>query len=226
MADWNTLVLEADSLDAWPEPAVARLISYLYGTFGESPLKIWDMGCGRGRHSVALASLGLDVYASDYSQNAIGTTKRALEQHGLQATLTCSELYDFPFEEDINFNGIICWNVLQHAPFEDIRATVQIMTDHIVSGGCVLLAVCSTTLQEGDLGEEVEEGSYILDKGRERGVLHHFFSEKELFELFDKDYWSFPALAENLVLYHALHADLADPHIFRSTGWLLLAQRK
>lgn len=227
MPEWSELVSEEDSLDVWPEPAVARFITYLYEAFGnDASLKVWDMGCGRGRHVVALASLGIDAYASDYSCNAIDITRHALERYGLHATLACSELQDFPFEDDVAFNGIICWNVLQHADLACIRATVGMMTDHVVPGGCVLLAVCSDSLQGNASGEEVEKGSFVLDRGREKGVLHHFFSKDELLDLFDEEHWLFPAFAENIVLYHVLEESLTDPHIFKSTGWLVLARRR
>lgn len=226
MSEWDELVLQDDSLDVWPEPSVARFVSYLYSTFDGSSLRIWDLGCGQGRHTVALSSLGLDVYASDYSQNAIDRTKQALEQQGLHATLAQSAMYEFPFDTNQKFEGIVCWNALQHNTFEGIRKTVQLMTDHLVPGGCVLLAVASTMTPEADRGTKVEEGGYVLEKGREKGVLHHFFSEDELRDLFDEDYWVLPAMAENIVLYHSLDSRLSDPHIFRSTAWLVLAQRK
>lgn len=226
MADWDTLVTDEGSLDSWPEPALARLIKVMSARFGKDGLKVWDLGCGRGRHSLALAAQGIDVYSSDYSQNAIDTTAHALEQKGLTATLRNSKIDVFPFDETLLFNGIVCWNVLQHACLKEAGRTVKLISDHLISGGYALLSLCSTRSPGYGRGECIEEGSYVSDGGREKGVLHHYFSKEELEELFSEDEWRFAVLAENLVLYYDLDENYADPNVFRSTGWLVIAERK
>jgi len=41
-----------------------------------SPLKVIDIGCGKGRNAIYLAKKGFDVYAVDYSSNAVSHAEK------------------------------------------------------------------------------------------------------------------------------------------------------
>ncbi|MCK4665100.1 class I SAM-dependent methyltransferase, partial [Candidatus Dependentiae bacterium] len=64
MSDWNTLFDKEKAIRRIPESIILLFIKILENNFKERPLKIWDLCCGAGRHTVALAGLGHEIYAS------------------------------------------------------------------------------------------------------------------------------------------------------------------
>jgi 2-polyprenyl-3-methyl-5-hydroxy-6-metoxy-1,4-benzoquinol methylase len=78
MPDWNTLFLEQRHREPVPEAEVYRVVHLLEERFPERPLRLWDLGCGAGRHTVALAKFGYDVHGSDTATNGVKATQKLL----------------------------------------------------------------------------------------------------------------------------------------------------
>src|SRR4051812_43585466 len=67
---WSACYDEEDNaLIALEEPLVARLFGPVSG------LRILDLGCGTGRHSVALATAGAKVTALDFSKGMLARAR-------------------------------------------------------------------------------------------------------------------------------------------------------
>lgn len=95
MASWNELFADEKYRELIPETAVYRFCSIVEGAFEERPLKFWDLGCGAGRHTVALSRLGHDVYATDDAPRAIDLTKQPLADFDLFANVRLADLTDY-----------------------------------------------------------------------------------------------------------------------------------
>jgi len=54
--------------DAEADRFIGNLIKYLQL---KQPSKIWDLACGKGRHSIALNKLGYNVVGTDLSEESI-----------------------------------------------------------------------------------------------------------------------------------------------------------
>lgn len=85
-----------------------------------------DLGCGNGRHSIALAKMGMNVTAVDYSPNAISSLKmwakierleNRIEAYELNLADDCA-LTDLRESIDVCLNDmVLCWGVLEY--FDD-----------------------------------------------------------------------------------------------------------
>ncbi|MHA2176081.1 MAG: class I SAM-dependent methyltransferase [Candidatus Hodarchaeales archaeon] len=68
---------EVKDISEWKKPdgPVMRLA---YSLGKDSDIKIYDLGCGVGRHTIYFALLGYQVSASDISEEAVKETKEWL----------------------------------------------------------------------------------------------------------------------------------------------------
>jgi len=180
MPTWDEL-FKAGATFEGVEAEVARLATLVQATFNVDPgdVKVWDIGCGTGRHAAYLARLGFDVHASDNSPTAIAKTKDVIEMEGCTVTMAEADMEEAPFGET-HFHGIIIWNVMQHATIEKIGHVLAMIKDHLLPEGYLVLSVKSTNAEEAGQGEAIEEGTYIMADGPEAGVPHHYFSKTEL----------------------------------------------
>ena len=160
---------------------VAMMARVLVGDTNLSPslIKIWDVGCGTGRHTVYLARHGFAVYASDNSPKAIELTRNALASERREAKLAVADMEERPFK-DVAFHGIILWNVIQHANREKIVRVLQNLKNALLPGGLFLISVKSTKAEEYGKGHCIEENTFVFEEGAEAGVPHHYFSREEL----------------------------------------------
>jgi len=82
--------------DHWrtPEPPALAWAQALWEAGGR---RVLDLGCGLGRHTVALARMGFTVTATDVSSLGLITCAAWLAREGLSATLVRHEMETFPF---------------------------------------------------------------------------------------------------------------------------------
>ena len=113
MASWNELFADEKNRELIPESAVYRFCRIVEGAFDERPLKFWDLGCGAGRHTVALSRFGYDVYATDDAPRAIDLTKGRLTEFDLSADVRLADMTNCPWSPNY-FHGVVSWNVLHH----------------------------------------------------------------------------------------------------------------
>ena len=77
-------------------------------------LTVLDAGCGSGRWSYALASLGAKVVAVDFSDAAVEETRRVTDGVG-EVDVIQSSLFTLPFRPE-QFDFAVSWGVLHHTP--------------------------------------------------------------------------------------------------------------
>ena len=100
----------------------------------------------------------------------------------------------FPWDNKIMFHGVFSWTALHHNTLENIHLTVDNVYNHLYPSGlfmCNLLSIHSGSYGKG---REVAPRTFIKDSGIETGVIHHFFNESDLRDLFCS--WEFLALVE------------------------------
>ena len=184
MAGWNSLYTE----DLWREwgnrPPLQLTLDWI-DTLDRSELcRVFDMGCGLGRHTVVLAERGFEVIASDPSERAREATCDRVKERGLKATVNDAEMTSIPYPDE-HFVGVLSIGVLEHNTKAGIEKALGEIHRALVPGGKVLASFLprSRWLPKDDPKYDMIEDNTVRRWGPEQD-LHHMVDEDEIRELF------------------------------------------
>jgi len=187
---WEPIWANLDALpDHWrtPERAAVAWAERLWEAGGR---RVLDLGCGIGRHTVALARVGFTVAATDVSPSGLTTCAAWLAREGLAATLIRHEMEVFPFP-DHAFDGMIAWYVIHHTLAAGMRRILAEARRALRPGGWLYAAVAArdegnTALYRSDVEagrcREIEPFTfiYLREAPGDKHLPHHYCDEAEL----------------------------------------------
>jgi SAM-dependent methyltransferase len=82
-------------------------VAFLVDTLGlEAGARVLDVGCGPGRHALALARRGIDVVGVDLSEDFIGLARESAAAAGLRARFVVGDVRDLAY--DAEFDAVLC----------------------------------------------------------------------------------------------------------------------
>jgi SAM-dependent methyltransferase len=82
-------------------------VGFLVDTLGLAEgARVLDVGCGPGRHALALARRGIDVVGVDLSEDFVALAREAAAAEGLAARFEVRDVRDLTYEAD--FDAVIC----------------------------------------------------------------------------------------------------------------------
>lgn len=102
---------------------------------------VLDVGCGSGRWTYAMASLGARVVAVDVSDAAVQITREVTERMDIGAgevTVIQASLFHLPFLPE-QFDCVVSWGVLHHT--HDTAAAFRAIASLVSSGGLLYVMV-------------------------------------------------------------------------------------
>lgn len=141
--------------------------------------RVLDLGCGNGRHVVALSKEGFNVVGFDISPSGLHLTREWLGEEHQATGLVCGDMRQaFPFKAE-SFDGILSTQVIHHALLSDVRVTIAELWRILADGGIAFVTVAGRANRDEEY-KEIEPGTFIPLDGTEKGLPHHFFTEDEL----------------------------------------------
>jgi SAM-dependent methyltransferase len=195
---WESIWADLDELPTFwrtPEPDVMAWVDALREAGGR---RVLDLGCGVGRHTVALARLGFVVTATDVSPSGLATCAAHLAREGLGATLVRHEMETLPFP-DRAFDGLIAFNVIHHTTTTGMRRILAGMrrvlhrpepAEGRPGGQAYFTAVAREKSNIARYRADVETGKcqeiepftfiYLRDAFGDKYLPHHYCDEREL----------------------------------------------
>ncbi|UCG00787.1 MAG: class I SAM-dependent methyltransferase [Candidatus Heimdallarchaeota archaeon] len=179
---------EVNDINEWKKPdgPVMRL-SYSLGS--DLNKKIYDLGCGVGRHTIYFARLGYQVSASDISEEAIKETKKWLNKEGLRADVQQGRMTKIN-QPDNTFDLVISMNVIHHAFKNDVIKTISEIHRILKPRGIFYGTIKTKEKDEVFTNKTnviVDDQTIILKGGVEDGIPHFFFHKEDIIEFF-KDF--------------------------------------
>jgi SAM-dependent methyltransferase len=173
---WDDLF--ADQNFHWREPdAGVVALAPLWREAGFR--RVYDLGCGAGRHLAYLESAGFRTFGTDISPHGLAACREALGSAQLPARLVLADMTHAPFG-DASFDCGLSTNVLNHNPRALLVQALAEVHRVLRPGGEFFLTVLNPWDWRHGSGVEVEPDSFVLAEGPETGILHHFFSESDL----------------------------------------------
>jgi SAM-dependent methyltransferase len=114
--DWFNRIAEHLGRAYWA-PGTGRVMAFTKGTEQEVEFlvdalglepgqRVLDVGCGPGRHALALARRGFDVVGVDLSVVFVDLARRAAREEGLQSRFDVLDVRDLEFLDE--FDAAIC----------------------------------------------------------------------------------------------------------------------
>ncbi len=179
---WDGLWTSSRTRQKWADasPEVEQVLSRLPGTRGAKAL---DAGCGIGRHIPSLARHFRMPVGVDVSRNALGWCKKFLLAENVDASLVCASMTRLPFPER-SFALILAFNVIYHSSRSVMQEVLGGLTRCCREEGYLFVTFLSRRNRSYGLGVELEPGTFVReDEQGDRGLLHHFSSEQEIYDL-------------------------------------------
>lgn len=138
---------------------------------------ILDLGCGKGRHSMYLASKGMNVVGMDLSPNSI---KQAIDESNLidykyKPTFKVADMRDFEYEHKFMFVFNLFTSFGYFDNIEDNEQVIKQIYKHQDTGGVLLIDYFNSTKVK-EKGEE----SYIKKFNNVEFKIHKFFEHNKV----------------------------------------------
>ncbi|RMF84304.1 MAG: class I SAM-dependent methyltransferase [Nitrospinota bacterium] len=175
---WQELWKSAAVREQWstPDRAVIALAARLQH---EQKRRVYDLGCGPGRHTLYLARQGFEVYASDHAPVALTYCRQRLAQEGLVATLTEHDMGVIPYPDRF-FHAVIAFNVIYHGLYARMQQVVATVQKKLTAGGYFLFTLLSTRHSHFGQGIPVEPHTFIDPEAEEKSTPHHYSDQEEV----------------------------------------------
>lgn len=144
---------------------------------------VLDLGCGNGRHVVALSGLGFRVLGLDISRTGLELTRQWLQDSQLEAELFQSDTrHPLPLAASC-LDGLISTQVIHHALLQEVRLAITEIHRILKPGGLVFVTVPRRSRSQRR-SEQLEPHTYLPLEGPEAGLPHHIFSSRRLRKAF------------------------------------------
>jgi tellurite methyltransferase len=155
--------------------------------------RVYDLGCGVGRHTLAFARMGFTVTATDVSPAGLAICAAELASEGRIVDLLCHDMEALP-TIDCAFDGLIAYNVVYHVTLAGMRRVLDDLYRVLRPGGWLY----ATVIARGDsrvagYQADVEAGKcveiepftfiYRQDAPDDKHLPHHYCDEAEVRDL-------------------------------------------
>ena len=138
---WDQFYNDHGRFYLMPHPALAGFIERIHEI---AALRILDLGCGSGRHLVALAEKGYDVVGVDYSPAAVRMANEWLESRDLPGRAYVDDLHEkLSTYKNGEFDAIIAINSLNYQSSGHFLTSIIEINRLLKTGGMVLIVIPS-----------------------------------------------------------------------------------
>jgi SAM-dependent methyltransferase len=211
--DWNRALREMPG--RWTEVA-DEMFSFSNRLREAGCRRVYDLGCGAGRHTVFLARQGFEVTASDLSESALEITRASLDAAGVEARLLRLDMAGWPFADGC-FDALVAFNVVYHARREQIEKLLGEVHRVLAPGGQLFITLKSTLDADYARGRELAPFTRAPTSGIETGVAHYYVDEGEMRRLL--------RAFELLSVVHKQELPVPGGSERHRAHWIVLAQR-
>jgi SAM-dependent methyltransferase len=145
-----------------------------------------DIGCGRGRHSLFLAELGLDVTATDISSGGIELLQKEARKRKLDGKIrtVVGDMLELPFIAD-SFDCVLGFHSIFHTDYTGLKKVVSKIKGMLKKTGRLYITLNSKSNPSFQDPSNVQVDDYTIVRtyGIEQGIPHTFLDHDDVVNL-------------------------------------------
>jgi SAM-dependent methyltransferase len=181
---WNWAILDPEDREYWSIPS-GDVFEFAFHLKHCAQKKVYDLGCGIGRHLFFLIEMGFDVYGSDYSLDAVREVNQRLAEIKYPRRVKHESMTEIS-EPDEYYDAVIAYNVVYHAYLADMEKALSNIHRILKPGGSLLITFKSKTSPIYNPEEEVEPGTIVKRDEPEAGIPHHLVDRDDIPEMLSR----------------------------------------
>ncbi len=143
-----------------------------------------DLGCGVGRHTLVLASLGFETHAVDASEAGLAHVAAEAAAMNQKVATQKSLMTELPYDS-ASFDYLLAFNVIYHGDRTIVAQTIaeirRVLKPGALYQGTMLSKRDTTRLG----GSEISPGTFVAEGADDKIHPHFYCSAAELIALFD-----------------------------------------
>lgn len=179
--DWDDYIAKRGA-GHWLEPADEFLPEALrWREAGYA--RVLDLGCGLGRHSIFLASLGMRVCAFDISESALKETAKLAAARSLGGKVECrqGDAAALPFHPG-EFDAVVAFHSMYHTDYPSLIAIIENLRQGLRPGGRAFFTFNSRANPSflAPSATRVDEHTIICQDEPEVGIPHCYLDADEV----------------------------------------------
>jgi 2-polyprenyl-3-methyl-5-hydroxy-6-metoxy-1,4-benzoquinol methylase len=181
-AEWDRRWQAEEGRAEWLEPE-AEVIAAAKACHAAGGRAALDIGCGVGRHALALAGLGYRVTGLDESASGLAYAARDAERHGLSIDFRTASMLALPMA-DASCDYVLAWNVIYHGDRGVVHSCVAEIARVLKPGGIYQGTMLSKRNANFGKGREVAPDTFVIDAVSDKAHPHFYCDARGLVETF------------------------------------------
>ena len=178
---WNEYWTGDDDLSWW-KCAAPDVEDFIASQQPRERPNVLDLGCGLGRHAIALAQAGFNVTAADSSEEAVSRLANWAQELSLNIrVLVCDVLSDQLAKN--SFDIILSYNVIYHGFRYQFAAAVDHVHGLLKTNGLFYFTCPTRADGKYGYGTQLAPHTYQCEKSMIPGDIHYFANCEDLDEL-------------------------------------------
>ena len=188
---WQDIYSAGEQLNKYPyDFIVSSFFRYRSDINNDKPIKVLDLGCGAGNHTIFCAENGAEVVAVDYSSAALDVVTQRAVDRGLQGSVRTRKVdfENFTLSEN-NFDMVIDRLAVSHVGRQHAVAVYDKVYEALNQDGIVLSNFFTTEHTHKNFGEYDNDNE--IWHNFTGGLFEHlktacFYDEEDIRGLFKK----------------------------------------
>jgi tellurite methyltransferase len=146
---------------------------------GRGRARLIDIGCGAGRHSLAMGASGFEVCACDAHTPSVRTASQAMAAAGITGRVAKAFMSSLPWPDGY-FDFALAWNVFYHGARPDLERALREARRVMAPGAWLEATFISKRNRYYGCGLSIDPWTWISEGGEDKTYPHCYLDRNEV----------------------------------------------